>query len=136
MGRALRALQKPGGDEAKGQRPTEHQRRPAPSELLEVLPHGTDVRSTEVVGRLISLASHGLREAGDGGPIFIAELLRGAPEGAREPFDLLGKLLLAFPQARAGPIPGLLERPLGLPNYLLLELADLRSRFFVWHCHP
>jgi hypothetical protein len=85
---------------------------------------------------LIRLAGRGIGEAGDGGPIFLAEVLRGAPERTRETSDLVGELLLAFPQARAGPIPGLLERLLGLPNYLLLELADLRSRFSVWRCHP
>src|SRR6476659_1257547 len=124
----LGALQKTGPDQAQDQRPADHDGGLPAGDVFKVVPHGRRIFVSEVVGNLIHLAGQRVRETGNAGLLFGAEMLGGPPQRVSDRPKLIGQLVLALTQAGAGPLSGLLERALRLLDYLVLDVPDLFPR--------
>jgi hypothetical protein len=119
------ALEEAGSDEAEYQRAADHQGRLAPSQILQVLPHGASILAPEVLGHLLYLACDSVGQPGNSLLILGTEVFGGTPQRIRDRAELFGKLAFAFPQAGGSPLAGLLERVLGLVNHLVFNTPDL-----------
>jgi hypothetical protein len=122
---ALRALEESRADQTEHKGAAKHQGRLPAGEVLEIVAHGSRVLAPQIIGYLLDLASHGLRQSGDPLLIFGPEMLGRTPESIGDGAELIGELALALSQAGACPVARLLQGRARLTDYLILHLTDL-----------
>jgi hypothetical protein len=121
------------------------------SQILQIRFHRRRIFVPEVAGDLVDLASYAIRNSGDPFLIVGSQVFRGPAQGIRDRAELIGELTLALTQARARPIPGLLQAAAGLADHLILHPTNLfpgaaprlltrafgsrPASFRVWHRH-